>query len=123
MLEIFHKPMYTIHTKQLKYVCTSRSVRNGKRANNHLYIKLVYAIKYVSKGSREYKPTVYLKVIVTGSNGRSPSSWEGCRLSIPTGALKCSMPTATKGHEEWGEAGVTRCKGSFLLLLLPRSVV
>lgn len=36
---------------------------------------------------------LHLKVMVTGSKGRSPSSWEGCRFSMPTGALNVSTPT------------------------------
>ena len=35
----------------------------------------------------------HLKVMVTGSKGRSPSSWETCRFSVATGALNASTPT------------------------------
>lgn len=43
---------------------------------------------------------LHLKVMVTGSKGRSPSSCEGCRFSMPTGALNASTPTlAVKGNQ------------------------
>lgn len=48
---------------------------------------------------------IYLKVSATGSNGRSPSSCDGCFLSIFTGALIFSAPTVLAGGRAGGGTG------------------